>query len=59
VPAKDHGYLVCLSPPPGWKPTGNTFQFHGWTCVYLPAVTDGPVSFTFRAASSPTPRGTP
>ena len=40
VPAKDHGYLVCLSPPPGWKPTGDTFLFQGWTCVYLPAVTD-------------------
>ena len=59
VSAKDHGYLVCLSPPPGWKSTGDTFLFQGWTCVYLPAVTGQPVSFTFRAASSPTPGGTP
>jgi len=58
VPAQDHGYLVCLSPPPGWKPTGSTFQFQGLTCLYLPLVTGDSVSFTFRAASSPNAGGT-
>ena len=58
VPAKDHGYLVCLSPPQGWEPTGETFLFQKLTCVYLPAVTDEPVSFEFRAAPSPGAGGT-
>ena len=51
VRAEDHGYLVCLSPPEGWKPTGDTFPFQGRTCVYLSAVTDEPVNFTFRHVS--------
>ena len=32
VPA-NHSYLVCLSPPQGWKSAGGTYRLPGWICV--------------------------
>lgn len=58
VPA-NHSYLVCLSPPQGWKSVGGTYRLAGWICVRLPApVTGGTVSFVLRPASSSGAGGT-
>jgi hypothetical protein len=53
VQAEDHAYLVCLSPPQGWKSTGDTFLLDESICKYLPpAATERTVSFTFQPVSS-------
>jgi hypothetical protein len=52
VQAGDHGYLVCISPPQGWKSTSDTFLLGELICKYLPpTATDKTVSFTFGPVS--------
>ena len=58
VPA-NQSYLVCLSPPQGWKSAGGTYRLPGWICVRLPAaVTGETVSFELEPASSSGAGGT-
>jgi hypothetical protein len=52
VQAEDHGYLVCISSPQGWKSTSDTFLLGQLICKYLPpTATDKTVSFTFGHVS--------
>ncbi len=58
VPA-NQSYLVCLSPPQGWKSAGGTYRLPGWICVRLPtAVAGETVSFDLEPASSSGAGGT-
>lgn len=59
VPA-NQVYLVCLSPPQGWKSAvGSTYRLPGWICVRQPVATTGEtVSFELEPASSSGAGGT-